>query len=53
MIQIPVNLGQRILEAARIAAAIHEEQGRRADSQNVDWRAPQAEPLKEWDRLTK
>jgi hypothetical protein len=26
MIQIPVNLAQRILEAARIAAAIHREQ---------------------------
>ena len=27
MIQIPADLGQRILDAARIAAAMHEQQG--------------------------
>jgi hypothetical protein len=41
MIQIPTNLGQRILEAARIAAAIHQEQNRRPAE--GDERAPQVE----------
>jgi hypothetical protein len=41
MIQIPTNLGQRILDAARIAAAIHEQE--RVRLEEGDKRAPQME----------
>ena len=44
MIEIPVNLAQRILDAARIAAAMHQEQSFQDVSETEGaGRAPQAE----------
>jgi hypothetical protein len=46
MIQIPVNLAQRILDAAQIAAAMHQEQSfEDALETEGAGRAPQAERL--------
>ena len=46
MIEIPVNLAQRILDAARIAAAMHLEQSFEDPSEAEGaGRAPQAERL--------
>ena len=48
MIELPVNLAQRILDAARIAAAMHQEQSFEDVSEAEGaGRAPQAERLKE------
>jgi hypothetical protein len=53
MIEIPVNLAQRILDAARIAAAMHDGQSFEDVSETEGaGRAPQAERLKGLDSFS-